>query len=368
MSRVEITNIDKYYGAQHVVDGLSLVVEEGEFCVLLGPSGCGKTTTLRCVAGLEVPTRGQIRIGADVVTDATRGHSLHPSRRDIGMVFQSYALWPHMNVFANVAYPLRARRKYLGELHGKVGAALEIVGLSHLARRYPSELSGGQQQRVALARAIVSDPGVLLFDEPLSNLDAQLRQRLREDLRRLHDRARRTALYVTHDHAEALALADRIAIMRDGRIEQVGMPEEVFARPETRYVADFVGYENFLPATVIGMDGGATGVEVPALGIGLRVREPRPRAPGERLLLAMRPSATRIVTSEDDAPGIDVEAELEHFVYMGEFYACLVSRAGHKLKAVSRVRPQARDGKVTLRIGAGDCALVSDQPQPNRAS
>jgi iron(III) transport system ATP-binding protein len=228
------------------VDDLDLEIEEGEFLVLLGPSGCGKTTTLRCLAGLETPNAGRIEFGTTTVFDANRRVSLSPDMRNIGMVFQSYALWPHMTVRKNISYPLRARRLKAGLRSGWVEETAALVDCGGLLDRYPAQLSGGQQQRVALARGLVARPELMLFDEPLSNLDARLRDQVRAEIHELHGRLGFTAVFVTHDQSEALALGDRLAIMRNGRIEQYDTPELVFERPATEYVAAFIGMSNRL--------------------------------------------------------------------------------------------------------------------------
>ncbi|MFD3004579.1 ABC transporter ATP-binding protein [Thermus tengchongensis] len=235
MAVVELREVHKRYGKTAAVDGVSLGLREGEFFTLLGPSGCGKTTTLRLVAGFEAPDRGEVWIGKE------RVDRLPPERRPIGMVFQNYALFPNMTVFGNVAFPLRLKRLPEGEVRRKVGALLEMVHLSGLEDRYPKELSGGQQQRVALARALAREPKVLLLDEPLSALDAKIREELRGELKRLQREVGLTTLYVTHDQEEALALSDRIAVMREGKVEQLGTPKEVYEAPATPFVARFVG-------------------------------------------------------------------------------------------------------------------------------
>ena len=234
----------------HVLKQVDVEVRKGELLVLLGPSGCGKTTLLRCLVGLERPTGGIIELGGDVVADSEQGILTPPNRRNVGMVFQNYALWPHMKVSENVAYPLKAR-KLKDEL--KAGRANEVLGVvqcDHLADRYPPELSGGQQQRVSLARALAPQPAVLLFDEPLSNLDALLRIEMRAQLRRLHRALGFTAVYVTHDQEEALSLGTRVAVMNNGRIEQIGPPQEVYRNPVSEQIADFLGARNSLPMTV----------------------------------------------------------------------------------------------------------------------
>jgi iron(III) transport system ATP-binding protein len=230
------------------VDDLSLALEQGEFVSLLGPSGCGKTTTLRMVAGFIEPTAGSIEMDGQVISTPSR--SLPPEKRNMSMIFQSYAIWPNMTVAANVAFGLEVRKLSRAEIDARVGKILDVVKLGHLRDRYPAELSGGQQQRVALARAIVVQPTVLLLDEPLSNLDANLREEMRYEIRRLHDEFGITTVYVTHDQAEAMVTSDRIAVMNLGRIEQVDEPRVLYARPRTRFVAGFIGRTNFLDGEV----------------------------------------------------------------------------------------------------------------------
>ena len=239
MTPLRLAELQKTYGSTPAVRGVSLDVQGGEVLGLLGPSGCGKTTVLKCMAGLEQPTGGEIWIGDRLV--ASSRESVPPERRNIGMVFQSYALWPHKTVFANIAYPLEVRGRPREEVRRRVGEALEVVGLTGLDARYPSQLSGGQQQRVAIARSIVYEPQVLLFDEPLSNLDANTRLRVRGDLKRLLKRLGITAVYVTHDQTEAMAICDRIALMHGGSLIQVGPPDELYARPKSLFVAELIG-------------------------------------------------------------------------------------------------------------------------------
>jgi iron(III) transport system ATP-binding protein len=250
VSYVRINGLTKQFAGKPpttAMDDLDLEIEQGEFLVLLGPSGCGKTTTLRCMAGLETPDRGSITLGDKTVFDSTSRRNLTPDKRNIGMVFQSYALWPHMTVRKNIGYPLKARKINKAECKGWVEDTAALVDCSQLLDRYPGQLSGGQQQRVALARGLVARPDVVLFDEPLSNLDARLRDMVRAQLHELHTRLRFTAVFVTHDQSEALALGDRMAIMRAGRIEQFDTPERVFEEPGTEYVAEFIGMSNRLP-------------------------------------------------------------------------------------------------------------------------
>jgi iron(III) transport system ATP-binding protein len=253
---LEVTDLRKQFAiGRPAIDGVSFAVPAGEIVVLLGPSGCGKTTTLRCVAGLEHPTSGEINIAGQLVSSPARGILVPPRLRDLGMVFQSYAVWPHMTVRQNVVYPLKQRQIARAEAGRKVDEVLQLVGLSEYADRPVVALSGGQMQRVALARSIVYRPQLLLLDEPLSNLDAKLRLRLRDDLRVILKQTGMTALYVTHDQAEAVVLGDRIGVMRDGKLLQIGTPDEIYNRPADLFVANFTGATNELTGTLVGRNG-----------------------------------------------------------------------------------------------------------------
>ncbi|MGI5326930.1 ABC transporter ATP-binding protein [Actinomadura nitritigenes] len=279
------------------VDAVSLAVDAAEFLVLLGPSGCGKTTLLRSIAGLERPDGGVIEIGGRTVFGP--GLNMPPERRGISMVFQSYALWPHLTVHDNVAYPLRNRRAARvpkTEITTRVRAALDLVGIGELARQYPGELSGGQQQRIALARAFVAGDGLVLFDEPLSNIDAKVRERLRADLLAMQRRLGFAAVYVTHDQTEAMELATRVAVLRGGHIEQIGPPREIYERPASRYVADFVGLANEVPGTVTHIDGEFAVLDSP-LGRTVGVAADG-LAPGQKAVAIWRPEAGRLGTQE----------------------------------------------------------------------
>jgi iron(III) transport system ATP-binding protein len=257
MATLEVADLRKQFSiGRPAIDGLSFAVPAGEIVVLLGPSGCGKTTTLRCVAGLEHPTSGEISIAGHVVSSPERGILVPPRLRDLGMVFQSYAVWPHMTVRQNVIYPLKHRKIARADAGRKVDEVLELVGLSEYADRPVVALSGGQMQRVALARSIVYRPQLLLLDEPLSNLDAKLRLRLRDDLRVILKQTGMTALYVTHDQAEAVVLGDRIGVMRDGKLLQIGSPDEIYNRPADLFVANFTGATNELIGTLVERSGG----------------------------------------------------------------------------------------------------------------
>jgi iron(III) transport system ATP-binding protein len=275
-------------GSVIAVDGLTLEVKEGELVTLLGPSGCGKTTALRIIAGFESPSSGRVLIrGQDVTV-------LPPHARNTAMVFQSYAIFPHLSVAQNVAFGLEMRGLARGEIASRVRSILDMVGLAGLEHRSPEQLSGGQQQRVALARAVITEPRVLLFDEPLSNLDAKLREHMRGEVRRLQRRLGITSIYVTHDQAEAMALSDRIVVMEAGRVQQVGTPLEIYARPANRFVADFIGRVNILEGKVTAERPDGLTINVG----GRRLDFPAPREPlqvGEMALLAVRPETIRIV-------------------------------------------------------------------------
>ena len=294
---INIRGLEKSFRArQGRVDALrsiNLEVGEGEFCVLLGPSGCGKTTTLRCVAGLERPDNGEIEIAGELVNSAARRIYVPTERRDLGMVFQSYAIWPHMNVFQNVAFPLTQGHKRFAktEVANKVRAALKRVQLDGLEDRPATDLSGGQQQRVAMARAMVTEPKILLMDEPLSNLDARLREQMRVELRKITKSIGVTTLYVTHDQAEALSLGDRVCVMNAGEILQIASPNEVYARPANLFVAQFVGEMNFFDGKVAG----ASHVESP-FGL-IAACLPSGVSDGAAVTLAIRPEHVKVIPS-----------------------------------------------------------------------
>ena len=272
---VLIENLSKTFGGVVALKTLSLQVAASEMLVLIGPSGCGKTTCLRCLAGLERPTSGRILIGDRTVTAVEQGVFVAPENRHIGMVFQSYAIWPHMTVFENVAYPLRAMGSPRSTIKPRVDEALRLVQLGNFADRYSSQLSGGQQQRVALARSLVGEPALLLFDEPLSNLDANLRTQMRIEIKELQKKLGFTGVYVTHDQAEALAIADRVAIMDQGVLRQIGTPREVYDRPANSFVAGFMGSTNLLKAAVKEQSKGAATVEIDG-GLALRLNDTGP--------------------------------------------------------------------------------------------
>lgn len=312
-TRVVLEHLTKVFssGGRDVtaVDDVSLSIEPGELVTLLGPSGCGKTTTLRMVAGFETPTGGRVRIGDHDVTDRP------PNARDTAMVFQSYALFPHMTVRENIAYGLRFRRLDREEARERVDRIMSLVGLTGLENRAPGRLSGGQQQRVALARALVVEPQVLLFDEPLSNLDAKLREQMREEIRRIQKSLSITAIYVTHDQTEAMSISDRVVVMHEGRIEQVGSPEEVYAQPATGFVAGFVGKVNFLPVEVVETGDRATLVNL----MGRRLAVPKlPYESGRQFLAVVRPEELQLTGVESGL----VHGTIASCTYLGSVVEC----------------------------------------------
>jgi iron(III) transport system ATP-binding protein len=328
-------------GEVTAIDGIDLAVEAGEFFTLLGPSGCGKTTTLRSVAGLERPDEGRVTLAGRVLFSSDERAWVPANRRGIGMVFQSYAIWPHMNVFENVAFPLRQgdrrRRPGAAGLRQKVDEALGAVQLEGFAGRRATELSGGQQQRLALARALVMEPRLLLLDEPLSNLDARLREEMRFEIKRLQHDLGITTLYVTHDQEEALAISDRIAVMHDGRIEQVGAPTDIYLSPTSRFVAAFVGLANFIEGTLTGGFDGS--VELTTEDGPLLAKAPAGRAasPGDRLVAMIRPEHVRLVP-EPGAPADHPEG-----LHAGAWSGVVEDRSflGDAVDYVARVGRQA---------------------------
>ena len=298
------------------VDDVSLHIEPGEFITLLGPSGCGKTTTLRMVAGFEVPTSGSIFLGDEKINNLT------PDKRDTAMVFQSYALFPHYDVFNNISYGLRMNKLPEKIISEKVAAIIELVGLTGMEKRYPNEISGGQQQRVALARALVMEPGVMLFDEPLSNLDAKLRISMRTEIRKIQRRLGVTSIYVTHDQSEAMALSDKIIIMNKGHIEQIGTPEEIYQRPASEFVADFIGRANFMKAVIRGQNEKGVFVEIYGKELCVQGNRATTYTSGESVTIVVRPESIS-VGREGQFDGVItmstfMGAHAEYFVQLGD--------------------------------------------------
>jgi len=317
MASIHLDGVSKRFGSTAAVQGLDLEVADGEFVTLLGPSGCGKTTTLRLIAGFVKPDAGVIRVDGAVVSAPDR--VVPPERRNMGMVFQNYAVWPHKTVYENVVFGLEVRRVSRQERRRRVARVLELVNLVGLEERYPSQLSGGQQQRVALARSLVVEPSILLLDEPLSNLDAKLRERMRWELKELQRRTRITFVYVTHDQSEALALSDRIAMMHEGALQQYGAPREVYWRPANRTVADFMGLVNLLAGRVVAARGDHSLVTLGA-GHRIRVRLPEGFREGQDVQVAIRPENVRLTTTPAAAgpePGTAVPARVVEATFLG---------------------------------------------------
>ena len=314
---VEIDHVTKHFGDDVAVDDANFAIEEGEFFSMLGPSGCGKTTTLRMIAGFETPTSGAIRLhGRDV-------SRVPPHKRDVNTVFQHYGLFPHMNVSENIAYGPKAKKVPKDETLRRVAEMLEVVRLSDFATRRPGQLSGGQQQRVALARALVNYPKALLLDEPLGALDLKLRQSMQLELKRIQREVGITFIFVTHDQEEALTMSDRIAVMNHGRVEQLGTPEELYERPTTRFVADFIGTTNLVSGTVVGREGGATTVR---LGGGELARTAmNGLQPGATVELCIRPESIDLVPA---AAAGALSARVEHAAYLGTTIQYQVRTAG----------------------------------------
>ena len=251
MAKINLNNIYKSFDDVKVIKNISIDIKDGEFMSFLGPSGCGKTTMLRMLAGFEMPTQGDIYIGDNLVSSVENNIFIPPEKRNISMVFQNYAVWPHMNVYDNVAYPLKIQKYNKKAIRKNVQKALHLVQMSDLEKRYPNQLSGGQQQRVALARALILEPDVMLLDEPLSNLDAKLREEMRFEIKEIHNKLNLTIIYVTHDQTEAMAMSDRIMLLDKGIIQQIGKPNDIYEKPENKFVADFIGLVNFLEAKYI---------------------------------------------------------------------------------------------------------------------
>ncbi len=338
---LEFSEVSKRFGDFTAVDRLSFAVSPGEFFTLLGPSGCGKTTTLRLVAGLEEPNDGEILLNGEPIASYRRGIFLPPDKRQMGMVFQSYAIWPHMTVFENVAFPLRTRGAAAEMIKKGVLEALELVGLSGLEKRGATELSGGQQQRVALARALVYTPTILLLDEPLSNLDAKLREQMRFELRSLQRRLKLPVLYVTHDQTEAMTLSDRIAVVHQGRLEQVGTPAEVYEKPATSFVGDFLGRTVVLEGT---FKKNAKGDCIELQGSGRLIMSNDTYAnfaEGEKVRVFSRPEDIDILPMGETGPN-QVKAKVEEVAYLGDHFEYSVSAGGRSLvlSAGKKVRYQ----------------------------
>lgn len=314
MTDVRLKNLTKKFGTLVAVNHINLEIIEGELCTLLGPSGCGKTTTLRCIAGFYFPDEGEIFFGEKPIG------KVPPFKRNTGMVFQNYALWPHMTIFDNVAYGLKVRKVSKDKLQKRVKDVLELTHLQGLENRLPSQLSGGQQQRVALARALVIEPDVLLLDEPLSNLDAKLRVEMRIEIKRIQKRLKTTTIYVTHDQEEALSISDKIAVMNEGKIQQIGSPRQIYEEPANQFVADFVGTANFIKGTIMGVDANKHLMVVRTeYGFEVEVIFEEGFAEKMDVLLSVRPEAI-IVNFQNDVPeGMNhIDAIVRQTTYLGD--------------------------------------------------
>jgi iron(III) transport system ATP-binding protein len=364
---ISIRNLTMTYrtahGAHQAVRGVSLELEPGQFYTLLGPSGCGKTSILRCVAGLEHPDSGEIMIGGETVFSAARGIWVPPHQRNIGMVFQSYAIWPHMTVFENVAFPLRQKRPRVGraEIRERVKKALQLVHLDGLEDRPAPYLSGGQQQRLALARALVGEPRVLLLDEPLSNLDAKLREEMRLEIRQVVERLGVTTLFVTHEQIEALTMSDVMAVMKDGLIVQEGAPAEIYTHPAEAFVADFIGRTNFLKGKVVAIDGAGEAplarIDTPIGPLACRVAAGT-RA-GDTITVAVRPENVAIAPEGAALDGNQFAGTVEVVVYVGNLLDCLVTVQSERIRL--QLHPSSaltRGASVQLHLPVEHCLAM----------
>jgi iron(III) transport system ATP-binding protein len=356
MTQINLTDVTKAFGATTAVDRVSLTIDKGELFFLLGPSGCGKSTLLRMIAGLIDPTGGTIRFGDRDVTHLPTG------KRNAAMVFQGYALWPHMTVRQNVEFGLNVRKTPKEDSRRRVADALRTVRMEELADRRPGQLSGGQQQRVALARALVVQPDVLLLDEPLSNLDAKLRIEMRSEIRRICNETRVTTVYVTHDQEEALSMADRIAVMRDGRLCQVGPPTELYSRPGSRFVAGFLGHTNLLTANADGGGAGAGQVFASRVGPVRSAAAPTGLGRGQEVYLSVRPEAFRLTGHSADEVN-QFSGRVVDSVYLGHVAQHIVELADGLRVTVDELRPRGRlstSQSINLAVDPHDVVVLTE--------
>ncbi|MBA2475399.1 MAG: ABC transporter ATP-binding protein [Actinobacteria bacterium] len=355
MPEIRVEGLVKEFGDQRALDDVSFSVEDGELFTLLGPSGCGKSTTLMSIAGFQTPEQGRIAVGEETFFDAARRLAVPAEQRNLGIVFQSYAVWPHMTVFDNLAFPLRVRKLKRDAIRTRVREVLELVEMAQYERRYPHQLSGGQQQRVALARALVYSPAVLLLDEPFSNLDAKLRERARAWVKELQHRLGLTTIFVTHDQDEALSMSDRVAVMSAGEVQQIGAPEDVYRRPANRFVAEFVGRVNLIEG-VAAADGGVVVVDVTGSQHRLTVRG-ADGASGN-VTVAVRPEAVTVLPAEDaSANGTNTwEADVGTVAFLGDHYEYEVTIGSLALTVQSSRRVEGE--RVRVHIPPDACTVV----------
>ena len=349
MTAITLRGLTKRFGATTAVDSIDLTINSGELFFLLGPSGCGKTTLLRMIAGFIEPSAGFVRFGDRDVT------LLPPNKRNTGMVFQSYALWPHMTVEDNVAYGLKVRKIASDERNHRVHEALKMVHMKEYAQRKPNQLSGGQQQRVSLARALVIQPTVLLLDEPLSNLDAKLRLEMRTEIRRICNQTKITTVYVTHDQKEALSMADNMAVLRTGRIVQMGPPRQLYERPTSRFVSDFLGETNFLPAVIVAKSNGTITLET-AAGRLISAFADAQAPSGGNVTVSIRPEAWRIVPAQTPATVTNaIQGTLVDTIYLGEVAQHLFAVQDGQTIRITELNPK-------MRAKVGQSSMISVDP------
>ncbi len=359
MPEIQVENLTKSFGDQRALDRVGFAVEEGELFTLLGPSGCGKSTTLMSIAGFQQPDEGRIVVGDQTFFDAERRMSVAAERRNLGIVFQSYAVWPHMTVFENLAFPLKVRKLKRAGIRARVLEVLDLVEMREYEKRYPHQLSGGQQQRVALARALVYSPAVLLLDEPFSNLDAKLRERARTWVKELQRTLGLTTIFVTHDQDEALSMSDRVVVMSAGRVQQIGTPEEVYRSPANRFVAEFVGRVNLIDGVVASREGTTLVVEVGASKNRLAVAAPDGAGLSGRVTLAFRPEAVVLFSADEgSANGTNTwDADVQAVAFLGDHYEYVVN-VGSLPLTVQSLRRVPGD-RIKVHIPPDACSVVS---------
>lgn len=358
---IRIQGVSKHYLSEgktiKALDNVDLTIPANQIFTLLGPSGCGKTTLLRCIVGLEAPDAGEISIGGEVVWSKEKRIFIPTEKRGLGMVFQTYAIWPHMNVFDNVAYPLQTRNVAREIIRQKVEKTLHFVQLDGFGNRPATKLSGGQQQRVALARALVAEPKVILFDEPLSNLDAKLREETRKELRTFLSELKITAVYVTHDRIEALALSDQIAVMRSGRIIEQGSPQKIYFDSDHQFVADFIGRANLVKAKILSQDGPHTTV---TCGLGTIACQKRDIPLGSEATLCIRPEFIRVVKGQGDGGGNVVDGRVDILIFIGEAFEAEILVGSERL--VAKIHPDtpiAEGEQVSFQLDPAHCLLLA---------